>query len=85
MKKETLKRKDQMRKNKSVQKLLFSFHTTIEQKGVTFNHDFGHSFPLFSSLLKKSWKKKRRMCSKNRNQKPCLSARSMLVIMISIL
>ena len=24
----------------------------IEQKGMTFDHDFGYSFPLFSSLLK---------------------------------
>jgi len=26
---------------------------TIEQKGMTFDHDFGYSFPLFSALLKK--------------------------------
>ena len=44
MKKETIKRKDQMRKNKSVQKLLFSFHTTIEQKGRTFHYDFWSFF-----------------------------------------
>ena len=25
----------------------------IEQKGMTFEHDFAYSFPLFSSLLKK--------------------------------
>ena len=25
---------------------------TIEQKGITFDHDFGYSFPTFSSLLK---------------------------------
>jgi len=25
----------------------------IEQKGMAFDHDFGYSFPLFSSLLKK--------------------------------
>jgi hypothetical protein len=24
----------------------------IEQKGLTFDHDFGYSFPLFSSLIK---------------------------------
>jgi hypothetical protein len=32
----------------------------IEQKGMTFDHDFGYSFPLFSSLLQKegSWRKK---------------------------
>ena len=33
----------------------------IEQKGMTFDYDFGYSFPLFSSLLK---------------IKKCLSARS---------
>ena len=27
--------------------------TKIEQKGMTFDHVFGYSFPLFSSLLKK--------------------------------
>ena len=42
---------------------------------MTFDHDFGYSFPIFSSLLKKG-KKKRRMSSKNRDQKSCLSARS---------
>jgi len=26
---------------------------TIEQKGMTFDHDFGYSFPLFSALLNK--------------------------------
>ena len=30
----------------------------IEQKGMTFEHDFGYSFPLLSSLLKKGKKKK---------------------------
>ena len=30
----------------------------IEQKGMTFAHDFVHSFPLFSSLLKKGKKKR---------------------------
>ena len=47
----------------------------IEQKGMTFNHDFGYSFTLFSSLLK-GGKKKRRMNSKNRDQNVCLSAQS---------
>ena len=37
----------------------------IEQKGITFDHDFGYHLPLFSSLN-----------SKNRDQKSCLSARS---------
>jgi hypothetical protein len=27
---------------------------TIEQKGMTFDHDFGYSLPLFSSLLKEN-------------------------------
>ena len=48
----------------------------IEQKGMTFDHNFGYSFPLFSSLLKKRGQKKRRMVSKN--QELCLSARSPL-------
>ena len=38
---------------------------------MTFDHDFGYSLP-----SKKRGKKKRRMKSKNRDQKPCLSARS---------
>ena len=29
----------------------------IERKGMTFDHNFGHSFVLFSSLLKKRGKK----------------------------
>ena len=29
----------------------------IEQKGMTFDHDFGYSFPFFSSLLKKKEEK----------------------------
>ena len=47
----------------------------IEQKGTTFEHYFGYSYPLFTSLLKNSLKKKRRMNSKNRDQKSCLAAR----------
>ena len=47
----------------------------IEQKGMTFDHDFGYHFHLFSSLLKKV-KKKRRMNSKYRDQNLYLSARS---------
>ena len=42
----------------------------IEQKGMTFDQDFGYPFPL------KRGKKKRRMNSKIRDQKACLSARS---------
>ena len=30
----------------------------IEQKDMTFDHDFGYSFPLFSSLLKKGGEEK---------------------------
>ena len=33
----------------------------IEQKGMTFDHDFSNCFRLFSSLLKKRGKMKRRM------------------------
>jgi hypothetical protein len=41
----------------------------IEQKGMTFDHDFGYSFPLFLFPPKKRGKKKRRMYSTNREQK----------------
>ena len=44
----------------------------IEQKGMTFDHDFGYSIPLFSSLLKNIGKKKRRINYKNRDQRSCL-------------
>ena len=47
----------------------------IEQKGITFDHDFGYSLPLFSSLLKKREEEKK-MKSKNHDQKSCFSARS---------
>jgi hypothetical protein len=33
----------------------------IEQKGITFDHDFGHSFPLFSSRLKEEGRRKREL------------------------
>ena len=46
----------------------------IEQKGMTFDHDFCYYFPrLF--LPKKRGKVKRRMNNKNPDQKSCLSAR----------
>ena len=50
----------------------------IEQKGMTKNHDFGYSFPLFSYLLEKEGRSKenQRMNSKSRDFKSCLSARS---------
>ena len=47
----------------------------IEKKDMTFDHDFGCSFPLFSSLLKKG-RIKGELSSKNRDQKSCLSPRS---------
>ena len=33
-------------------------HKVIEQKGMTFDHDFVYTIPLFSSLLKKEGKRK---------------------------
>ena len=36
----------------------------IEQKGMTFDHDFDCLFPLFSSLLENRGKKKRKINSK---------------------
>ena len=50
----------------------------IELKGMTFDHDFSYSFHLFSYLRKKRGKKKRRMDSKNRDQKSCLSTHACL-------
>ena len=35
-----------------------SHNTLIEQKGMTFDHDFGNSFTLFSSLLTKEGRRK---------------------------
>ena len=32
--------------------------STLEQKGMTFDHDFVYSFPLFSYLLKKEVRRK---------------------------
>ena len=46
----------------------------IEKKGMTFDHDFGNSLPLFSFLFKKERRRKGKC--KNRDQKSCLSARS---------
>jgi hypothetical protein len=36
----------------------FDKQERIEQKGMTFDHDFGYSFPLFSSLIKKDKRRK---------------------------
>ena len=47
--------------------LLFNLLVLIEHKGMTFDHDFGYSLALLSSLLKKRGKKKRRINSKNRD------------------
>ena len=60
-------------------KLKISLFRRIEQEGMTFDHNFGCSLPLLSSLLKKRGEKKRRMNSKNRDQKSCISARSFVV------
>ena len=38
--------------------LLGTFILKIEQKGMTFDHDFGYYFPHFSSLLKKKEEEK---------------------------
>ena len=40
-----------------------------EQKGMTFEHDFSYSFPLFLLSPKKRGKKKSRMKSKKRDKK----------------
>ena len=38
----------------------------IEQKGITFVHDFGYSFPLYFFPPKKGWTRKGEWISKNR-------------------
>ena len=43
-------------------------------KGMTLDHDFGYSFPLFSSLLKRGGRIKGEWISKNPDRKACLSA-----------
>ena len=55
---------------------LINSYLRTSLKGMNVVYDFGCSYPLFSSLLKKRGKKKRRMNSRNRDQKSCLSARS---------
>ena len=50
------------------------FNDRAERHGL--NHGFGYHFLLSSSLLKKRGKKKRKMNSKNRDFKSCLSTRS---------
>jgi len=52
----------------------------IEQKGMAFDHDFGFYFSPFLIPFKKRWKKKRRMNSKNRDKKSCISARSVCMV-----
>ena len=37
----------------------------IEQKGMTFDHDFGYSLVLFSSFLKKGGRRKGELIAKN--------------------
>ena len=41
----------------------------IEQKGMTFDHNFGYCSPLFSSLIKKEGRRRGEKISKNRDQK----------------
>ena len=53
----------------------------IEQKGMTFDHDFGYSSPPFSSLLKIEGRRKGERISKNRDQRSCLSARLILYVL----
>ena len=49
----------------------------IKQKGMTFENDSGYSFPLFLFPTKKRGKRKGESSSKNRDEKSCLSARSL--------
>ena len=43
-------------------------------KGMTLDHDFGYSLPIFSSIVKKEGRIKGERISKNRDQKSSLSA-----------
>ena len=61
----------------------FIQNKTIEQKGMTFDHDFGYYFPLFTSLLKKEEREKENEVAKNRDQKSFLSARSNKTIILN--
>ena len=40
------------------------YSAKIEQKGMTFDHDFSYSFPLFSFLLKKEGRRKKELLAK---------------------
>ena len=54
----------------------------IEQKGMTFDHDFGYFSPLLFSLLAKEGRRKGEWISKSyqsKDQRSCLSARSTLI------
>ena len=48
---------------------------------MTFDHDFGYSFPFSLPSQKKEWRRKGEWSSKNRDQKSCLSAWSYLIYM----
>ena len=52
----------------------------IEQKGITFDHDFGYSIPLFSSLLKKREEEK-----ENELAKIVIKSHALLLDLCSIL
>ena len=53
----------------------------IDQKGMTFDHDFDYSFSLSSSLLKKSVEEKENELAIIVIKKSCLSARSFIFIL----
>ena len=62
---------------KSETKIYYS--VLIEQKGMTFDHDFGYSLSLLSTLLEKNKEEKEKEFFKNLDQKSCLSARSSVI------
>ena len=55
----------------------------IEQKGMTFDQDFGFYFPPFLFPSKKEGRRKGEWSSKNHDQKSCLSTRSLQWALIS--
>ena len=53
-----------------------------EKKGMTFDQDFVYFFPPFLFPAKKRGKRKEESSSKNRDQKSCLSARSLQLLLL---
>ena len=62
----------------SIRNLRSLNHGWSSRKAWLLTTTYGYSFPLFSSLLKKEGRRKVEWSSKNRDQKACLSAQSIV-------